>query len=179
MFLIVSQMRQIFHLHWKILVCWRNYDWMLLFSCIIIIHANNFIIIIYVTVVSPLQRSLVQEASVTQGHALQVAEAWRIATHDQNCRSEGIVFVPLAVETLGGWSSLAVDTIKAFSRLQDQRLGIAMNFSSRRHLFPSLSGGVTHGCGSLDVIRSCLPPWMVSSDSFRFSVVNYTADITN
>ena len=87
---------------------------MLLFSCIIIIHANNFIIIIYVTVVSPLQRSLVQEASVTQGHALQVAEARKIATHDQNCRSEGIVFVPLAVETLGGWSSLAIDTIKAF-----------------------------------------------------------------
>ena len=132
-------MRQIFHLHWKILVCWRNYDWMLLFSCIIIIHANNFIIIIYVTVVSPLQRSLVQEASVTQGHALQVAEARKIATHDQNCRSEGIVFVPLAVETLGGWSSLAVDTIKAFSRLQDQRLGIAMNFSLRRHLFQRLS----------------------------------------
>ena len=75
-----------------------------------------------VTVVSPLQRSLVQEASVTQGHALQVAEARKIATHDQNCRSEGIVFVPLAVETLGGWSSLAVDTIKAFSRLQTRDL---------------------------------------------------------
>ena len=35
-----------------------------------------------------------------------------------------------------------------------------------------------HGCGSLDVIRSCLLPWMVYSDSFRFSVVNHTADIT-
>ena len=45
-------------------------------------------------------------------------------------------------------------------------------------IFPSLSGGVTHRCGSLDVIRSCLPLWMVSSDSFRFSVVHNTADIT-
>ena len=29
-------------------------------------------------------------------------------------------------------------------------------------------GGVTRGCGSLVVIRSCLPLWMISSDTFLF-----------
>ena len=35
-----------------------------------------------------------------------------------------ISFMPLAVETLGGWSQLAIDTIKSIGRQQGQRLGI-------------------------------------------------------
>ena len=76
-----------------------------------------------VTVTSSLQASTVHLASTNQGHALQVAEARKIATHDQPCRAEGITFIPLAVEALGGWSSLACSTISDIARMRDARLG--------------------------------------------------------
>ena len=59
-----------------------------------------------VTVISSLQTSTVQLASSSnQGHALQVAEARKIVALDNLCHAEGISFIPLAVEVLGGWSS--------------------------------------------------------------------------
>ncbi len=36
----------------------------------------------------------------------------------------GIVFVPLIVESLGGWSEEAISTISSIGHLQGQRLGL-------------------------------------------------------
>ena len=75
-----------------------------------------------VTVISPMQQLTMSGASVTAGHALSVAENRKLVAHASTCR--GIFFIPLAVETFGGWSQLVGDTIKSIGRQQGQRLGI-------------------------------------------------------
>ena len=76
-----------------------------------------------VTVISPLQRETLAGEAITPGHALQVREERKIATHANACHDVGLLFVPLVVETLGGWNQEAISTFKAIGRLQGQRLG--------------------------------------------------------
>ena len=47
-----------------------------------------------------------------------------MATHAASCRVVGISFIPLAVESLGGWSDVAAKTISRIGHLLGQRLGI-------------------------------------------------------
>ena len=56
-----------------------------------------------VTVVFPMQRALVRLFAATAGHALKHSLARKLRRHDQDCHRERISFLPLAVETLGGW----------------------------------------------------------------------------
>ena len=90
-----------------------------------------------VTVISPLQKLTIQEASVTQGHALSVADRRKRASHQSACQAAGLSFVPLAIETLGGWSEEAVEAIRYIGRLQGQRLGLSIS-ETIAHLFQSL-----------------------------------------
>ena len=76
-----------------------------------------------VSVISTLQQLTVNGASINQGHALSVGEERKLAAHAAPCRSVGVTFIPLIVESLGGWSPRAVDVIKNIGRLQGQRLG--------------------------------------------------------
>ena len=48
----------------------------------------------------------------TQGHALDVGEGRKRASHSSSCHSSEISFVPLLVETFGVWSCEEVETIK-------------------------------------------------------------------
>ena len=86
------------------------------------------------TVISTLQQSTLQGAASTQGHALVVGAERKLAAHAAACRAAGITFVPLVVESLGGWSNEAADTITKIGRLQGQRLGVPPA-ESIRHLF--------------------------------------------
>ena len=54
-----------------------------------------------VTVVNPLQAALVSQAADTPGHALKVAHKRKLDKSWQACNQQGIVFLPLAVESLG------------------------------------------------------------------------------
>ena len=47
-----------------------------------------------------------------------------MAAHSETCQSVGVSFVPMVVETVGGWDEEAVRTITAIGRSQGQRLGI-------------------------------------------------------
>ena len=71
-----------------------------------------------VSVICPLYKLTVQRAAISQGHALQVGEERKCTSHVDACYSAGIFFVPLIVESLGGWSSKAVETIKAIGPIQ-------------------------------------------------------------
>ncbi len=42
----------------------------------------------------------------------QVGEDRKMAAHSDACRAAGILFVPLVMETLGGWSDEAIRTIR-------------------------------------------------------------------
>ena len=56
---------------------------------------------------------------------VSVGEDRKIAAHTTSCRSVGVSFIPLIVETLGGWSNQALETIRGIGCLQSQRLGIS------------------------------------------------------
>ena len=69
----------------------------------------------------PLQLSLLSRAAETPGASLEVAEDRKFSKHEKNCEEQGISFFPLAVETLGGWSALAIKTLKSVAILADAR----------------------------------------------------------
>ena len=61
-----------------------------------------------VTVVNPLQDATVERAAVTPGHALQYRYNAKMASAAEECQAQGITFLPLVVESLGGWDDSAV-----------------------------------------------------------------------
>ena len=56
-----------------------------------------------VTVMNPLHRGLVDGSAEDAGHALLVAKRRKEAGAQAACEKGGLVFVPLAVETMGRW----------------------------------------------------------------------------
>ena len=103
-------------------------------------------------VISTMQQQTLVGASTTPGHALRVGEERKMAAHAGPCRAAGVTFIPLVVESLGGWSEEAIYTIKSIGRLQGQRLGIPPP-ETTRHLFQRLSISLWRGNASLWVRR--------------------------
>ena len=63
------------------------------------------------TVISSLQSSTLQSAGTSAGHALELSDERKFTKHLSAREEDGISFVPLSVETLGGWSPIAAKTI--------------------------------------------------------------------
>ena len=59
------------------------------------------------TVVNPPKGALVAEATTTPGLALTFAFRRKMSGAEEDCRRQGISFLPLAAESLGGWHSVA------------------------------------------------------------------------
>ena len=108
-------------------------------------------------VISPLQRQLVDRAAASQGHALCVAEERKIAAHLGACRFVGASFIPLVVETLGGWSKKAINTISRIGHLLGNRLGIPP-WKTTRHLFQRLSISLWKGNATLSWMHQIPTP---------------------
>ena len=105
-----------------------------------------------VTVISPLQQLTMQGAASMQGHALSVGATRKNAAHADPCHDVGVTFIPLVVETLGGWSNEAARTISNIGRLLGQRSGTDLAISTR-HLFQRLAIGLWKGNATLWVRR--------------------------
>ena len=105
-----------------------------------------------ITVVHPLQASMVARAAITPGHGAQEAfkRKWK-AAGDQ-CLQEGIVFVPLALESLGGWHEDAVREVKKLGGALARNTG-AEESTCVRHLFQRLSILLVKGNSALVVNR--------------------------
>ena len=65
-----------------------------------------------VTVVNPLQAATMAGAATTPGHALTYAYTRKMRGAEDDCRRQGIAFLPLAVESLGGWHGAAEREVK-------------------------------------------------------------------
>ncbi|MCP4991242.1 MAG: hypothetical protein GY928_35880 [Colwellia sp.] len=75
-----------------------------------------------ITVVSSLCQTHVSRAANVPGYSTSLAENAKISKHGENCKLENIIFVPLAVDSFGGWGELALDTFdKLARRLADYR----------------------------------------------------------
>ena len=101
-----------------------------------------------VTVVNPLQTGLVNQAAVHPGHALVSRFKEKMTKHGEACRRAGMAFLPLPVETLGGWHEQAEKQIK--------RLGVALarqtgqdEAEKTRHLFQRLAVLLVKGNAAL------------------------------
>ena len=101
-----------------------------------------------VSVISTLQQLTVEGAASVQGHALKVGSDRKRAAHSAACLAVGVSFLPLVVESLGGWSDEAADTISSIGRLLGQRLGISPA-ESIRHLFQQCSIALWRGNAAL------------------------------
>ena len=76
-----------------------------------------------VTVISTMQPLTLKGAASTSGYALEVAEERKMAAHAEDCRAAGVHFIPLVLESVGGWGWDLIKTVKSLGRLQAQRLG--------------------------------------------------------
>ena len=113
-----------------------------------------------VSVISPLQFLTVSEACREQGYVLSYGERRERRLHEPECQEAGISFVPLLVETLGGWSDLALSFIRQVAKLQAPRLGEQPALSIS-HLFQSLSVSLWKGSALLWVSRVPVFPPLV------------------
>ena len=64
------------------------------------------------TVINPLQAQLVRQAATKAGHALETAYNRKMTQAGEACRREGMVFIPMPWETLGGWHDETVAQVK-------------------------------------------------------------------
>ena len=88
-----------------------------------------------VTVTHPLQKATVAKAVTVPGHAANEAYARKMREAGEECRRQGIVFTPLALETLGGWHVVAeAELRKLGAALARQEDGVATSY-----LFQKLS----------------------------------------
>ena len=118
-----------------------------------------------VTVINPLQDATLEGAARTPGHALGVAYRRKMTAAAEDCKREGIAFIPLAMESLGGWHDVAVKQVRklgaALGRHTGQEKGEAIS-----HLFQRLSIILVKGNTALFMNRVPDPPES-SVDGYR------------
>ena len=100
------------------------------------------------TVVSPLLTERVDLAITSPGHTLVTAFNDECRDYLQACEREGLAFIPLPVETLGGWHKKAVEQLKKLARAQARCTGKEED-DSVRHLFQRLGVLLVKGNAAL------------------------------
>jgi hypothetical protein len=101
-----------------------------------------------VTVITPLQQKLVARAAAEPGHALTVAYNRKVGAVAEACRRQGIAFVPLAAESLGGWHEVAVAELGRLAAALARHTGQPEEEASR-HLFGRMSVLLMRGNAAL------------------------------
>ena len=91
-----------------------------------------------VTVRSPLSPTYVNRAAQTPGSTLDLAWQAKCRGTLDACNNQGIVFIPLPVETLGGWHKKAVEQIMRIAHAKARSKGQDQDEASR-HLFQQLA----------------------------------------
>ena len=115
-----------------------------------------------VTVINPLQDSVISEAAVTPGHALSVAHQRKLDKSWEACHRQGIVFLPLAVESLGAWHPSAIAEVKKLGSALARHTGEEEATTTNR-LFQKLSICLMRGNAALFNNR-CPPEQSVLGD---------------
>ena len=105
-----------------------------------------------VTVIHPLQAATLAGAAASPGHALEVAVNRKNRGALEDCRRQGIKFIPLAVESLGGWHELAVAEIRKLAAALARQTGQEEK-EARSHVFLRLSILLVRGNCALFVNR--------------------------
>ena len=75
------------------------------------------------TVVNPLQAALVVKTAEEGGSAVAHAHNIKLRKYGVRCAAEAITFIPLAVDTLGGWHPTALEIISKLGRQLARNVG--------------------------------------------------------
>ena len=112
-----------------------------------------------VTVISPLQQQTLHAAASTPGHALQVGVQRKLTAHLSACRSAGVDFIPIVLETLGGLAEDTITTIRSIRKAITQRVTPQDSPTCRKHLFHRVAIALWRGNACLWLHRlPTLPP---------------------
>ena len=91
-----------------------------------------------VTVISPLQKDCVRAAAEDTGSVLHHTYTRKMNSSFESCKQQGIHFIPLPFETLGGLHKSTVDTVTRLARHLARNTGCEQ-LETSRHLFQRLS----------------------------------------
>ena len=106
-----------------------------------------------VTVISPLQHCEVRKAAQEAGSALEHRFDTKMSNYFDRCREQGIHFLPLPVETLGGWHPHAAKALTRLGRQLARQTGREEE-ETVRHFFQRLSVLLMKGNASLILSRT-------------------------
>ena len=102
------------------------------------LHAPGLSTSMSITILALLSATLVRGASEVDGYALGGDFKRKVAKSGEPCRQQGISFIPLAADTLGGWHSVAIEQIQKLGRALARQSGEDED-KTIRHLFQKLS----------------------------------------
>ena len=109
-----------------------------------------------VSVTSPTQEAVVFQAADRPGAAIEARKATKIRTHFDNCRSQGVFFQPLVVESFGGWDKDALSFLKELGRQDARRWGKDPSMEIK-YFFQRLSVALQRGNAALLIDRDAEP----------------------
>ena len=109
------------------------------------------------TVVNPLQATLVERAAEDPGFALSHRYNDKMNKHGDACAGVGIVFIPMPVETMGGWHDASVNQIRKIGSSLARQTGQEDSMTIS-HLFQRLSILLVKGNAALLLNRIPLFP---------------------
>ena len=115
-----------------------------------------------VHVISPLQQQTLGEAASTPGHALQVGVQRKLISHLSACRSAGVDFIPIVMETLGGLAEDSIATLRSLGKAIAQRVGSDTSVTTKQ-LFHRSAIALWRGNATLWLHRQPILPhqWTV------------------
>ena len=98
---------------------------------------------------SPLQHLTLAGAASSPGHVLRVCVRRKMSSNLPACRSAGVDFLPIVVETLGWWCPDAITAIRSIGEALGQRLNSTDPVHSTKHLFGRLAVALWWGNAAL------------------------------
>ena len=107
-----------------------------------------------VTVISPLQTAVVDQEAAHPGYALRLAWERKMRSSFNACDAQRISFIPLPVETLGGWHAEAEKHIARLGRELARSTSGTDYKTSTNHLFQRLSLTLQKGNAALILSRT-------------------------
>ena len=114
-------------------------------------------------VVSTLQAQLVKKASEEVGSAADKRHKEKLSRYFENCAQEGIQFLPVVIETLGGWHPEAVNVLSKLAKQLASYTG-GKPEETISHFYQRLGILLAKGNSALILNRTTLPDAIVDGD---------------
>ena len=116
-----------------------------------------------VSVVSTLQAQLVKKAGEEVGSAADRRHKEKLSRYYESCDQEGIQFLPVVIETLGGWHPEAVHVLTKLAKQLASHTG-AKPEETISHFYQRLGILLAKGNSALILNRTTLPDAIVDGD---------------